>query len=126
MRTRTWIGAVVCLVVAAAPARAQSQASTLLGGVSPSAIVQKPIDMANVVAPATIPTQSRFSFTSLVRRLSFTSGRPTQAISPFPSPSSFPSFPSAKMAGKPPILIGDPNLSANPFQPVAPTTMTVR
>jgi hypothetical protein len=82
--------------------------------------------MSTVVAPATMSTSSQFSFTSLVRRLSFTSGRPTQAMSPFPSPSSFPSFPSAKMAGKPPILIGDPSLSKNPFQPVQPTSMTVR
>jgi hypothetical protein len=125
MRIGTWIAAAVGLAAVAAPARAQSQASSLFG-VSPSSIVQKPIDMSTVVSAAMPAQPNRFSFSSIIRKLSFSSGKPTVGVSPLPPPSSFPTFPSAKLVGTPPTLIGDPKASKSPFQPVQPTTMTLQ
>jgi hypothetical protein len=122
MRKHVWLAVALC-AAGAGQARAQSGASTILGGPAPSDITFKPIDTSNlVVAPTMSATTSRFSFGNLLRRLSFTGGPTVKGVSPLPAPSSFPStrFPSAKMVGAPPSLIGDPNLSKSPFQPVMP------
>ena len=50
MRIGGWAAAAICAAVATAPARAQSAASTILGGASPASIKFKPIDMSTIVA----------------------------------------------------------------------------
>jgi hypothetical protein len=122
MRIGVWAAVALC-AAAAGQARAQSGASTILGGPPPSAITFKPIDMSNLVAtPAMSAQQTRFNFSAILRKLTFTGSPTTLGVSPLPSPGSFPStkFPSAKMVGTPPQLIGNPNLSKSPFQPVMP------
>jgi hypothetical protein len=122
MRNGVWAAVALC-AAAAGQARAQSGASTILGGAAPSSLTFKPIDMSNmVVAPGMSAQQTHFNFSSILRKLSFSNGPPTLGVSPLPSPGSFPStkFPSAKMVGAPPQLIGDPKRSQNPFQPVMP------
>jgi hypothetical protein len=122
MRIGVWAAVALC-AAAAGEARAQSGASTILGGAPPSSITFKPIDMSNlIVAPAMSAQQTHFNFSTVLRKLTFTNGPTTLGVSPLPSPSSFPStrFPTAKMVGTPPQLIGNPNLSKSPFQPVMP------
>jgi len=121
MRYGVWAGIVVYATLAAGPARAQ----TALGGPAPSAITFQPIDMSNKVVNAPMPTQqSRFNFFNMFRRFSIP-GRQTTGVSPLPSPSSFPTYRNGKMVGTPPTMIGGPNGSNSPFQPVQPTTMTL-
>jgi hypothetical protein len=119
MRYSFWAGIVVCAVLSAGTARAQ----TLLGGPAPSALTFQPIDMKNVVVAAQMPTQqSKFNFANMFRRMTIPGLRQT-GVSPLPSPSSFPTYANGKMVGTPPFQIGDPK--AAKFQPVPPTTMTL-
>jgi hypothetical protein len=124
MRIGIWALAAIGVAIVSAPARAQTGLTTTpLGGPSPSTVVNKPIDVsALAVVPAMATTSSKFNLTNFFRRISipgFNNG-----VSPLPGPSSFPKYPSARMIGAPPTLIGDPK-SASPFQPVMPITMTV-
>jgi hypothetical protein len=120
MRNGVWAVIVLC-AVAASQARAQSGASTILGGPPPGDIQFKPIDMGNlVVAPSMTGTTQRFNFSSLLRKLTFTGSPTTTGISPLPSPSSFPTYPNAKLVGTPPYQLGDPRAAKYPFKPVPP------
>jgi hypothetical protein len=126
MRVGVWAAVALC-VAAAGQARAQSGglSTTPLGGPPPSAVQFKPIDMSNVVvAPAMSAQQTRFNFSAILRKLSFSTGPTTLGSSPIPIPSSFPStqYPSGKMVGAPPYQLGDPRAARHPFQPVAPIT----
>jgi hypothetical protein len=107
--------------VAAGPVRAQSGASTILGGPPPSAIRQVPVDTTRlVVAPTLASSQNTFSFVSLFRRITIPGASSTRGISPLPSPGSFPSYRSGRMVGTPPYQLGDPKAAKHPFQPVLP------
>jgi hypothetical protein len=123
MRIGVCAGAVLCAAAAVGPARAQSGASTILGGPPPSAIRQVPIDTSKlVVAPSMTTSQSAFSLTGIFRRIT-SPGLPTsQGVSALPSPSSFPStrYPSGKMVGTPPYQLGNPQAARFPFLPVIP------
>lgn len=105
-------------------AAAQSGASTILGGVSPKSIVQKPIDTSKVIvpSPAISAQQNRFNFTSLFSKLSVPDFPIKRGISPQPIPSTFPStkYNPFKMVGTPPMLIGDPKKSAQPINVPTP------
>jgi hypothetical protein len=129
MRVGVWAAAGLCALAVAVPARAQNQSNPFaatLSGVQPSAITFKPIDMSTmVVNPAQSTTQGRFTLTSLFKRFTIPGFPTTKAVMPLPDPSSFPTYPSAKMVGTPPTLIGNPDLSKSPFQPAMPTTMTL-
>jgi hypothetical protein len=125
MRYGVWAAAGLCAAWAAGPARAQTgSAATILGGASPSSIVFQPIDMKSVIAPspALQAGQGRFNFSALFNKFSMPSPTPIRGTSALPAPSSFPStrYPSFKMLGTPPRLLGNPNLSKSPFQPVMP------
>lgn len=124
MRFAYGLAAAICATVSiTSAARAQSGASTILGGPPPSAIQFKPIDMNTVVVTPNLPAQpGRFNFSSIFRRLPIPGFPTSRGVSPLPAPSTFPStkFPNAKMVGAPPRVIGDPNLSSNPFKPVMP------
>ena len=102
------------------PAMAQSGASTILGGVSPSALQQKPIDMKNVIvpSPALSAQQNRFNFSSIFAKFPLPSFPSKRGLSPQPLPSTFPStsYNPFKMLGKPPIFIGDPKTTAMPIK----------
>ena len=65
-----------------------------------------------------------FTFSNFMHKFSLPGFPAINGVSPLPGPSSFPTYPSAKMIGTPPTLIGDPK-SASPFQPVKPITMTI-
>jgi hypothetical protein len=120
MRKCVWATVAIC-AVAAGQARAQSGASTILGGPPPSAMQFKPIDMSNVVvAPAMSAQQTRFNFSNILRKLTFSGSPSTRGISPLPPASSFPTYPSGKMVGAPPYQLGDPKAAKHPFQPVMP------
>jgi hypothetical protein len=126
MRIGVWALAVVGVAVVCGQGRAQSNLTTTpLGGPSPTTIQNVPINVSKLsVAPAMVPSTSNFSFAGFFRRFSIPGTTPTQGISPLPGPSSFPKYPSAKMIGTPPTLLGDPK-SASPFQPMKPITMVV-
>jgi hypothetical protein len=119
--------AVLGIAVLAAPARAQNSFATVLGGPPPSAIQNKPIDMSNmVVAPSMSTSRSNFSFSSIFRHLSITGAKPVQGVSALPSPSSFPTYPNARMVGTPPYQLGNPMAARFPFLPVMPILNPVR
>ena len=125
MRFGVWAAAGLCAAWAATPAHAQSVSpATVMGGVSPSSLVFKPLDMKTLIAPSPAITaqQGRFNFSTLFNKLATPSPTPIRGASALPAPSSFPStaYPSFKMLGKPPTLLGNPNLSKSPFQPVMP------
>jgi hypothetical protein len=122
MRFGVWVAAGLCAVWAAAPARAQSSASTILGGASPTSLVFKPIDMSTAVmsAPAIQAQQGRFNFSTIFNKLSLPSPTKIRGTSALPSPSSFPTYPDFKMVGKPPYQLGDPKAAKHPIQPVLP------
>jgi len=121
MRVSVWAAAALCAAALAAPARAQSGASTILGGPPPSAIQFKAIDTSKlVVAPAMSAQQGRFNFGTLLRKMTFTSSPGTRGMSPLPSPSSFPTYQSGKMVGAPPYQLGDSRAAKFPIQPVMP------
>jgi hypothetical protein len=122
MRVGVWAAVILCAAAIAAPARAQNNPfATALGGPPPANIQFKPIDMSNlVVAPAMPAQQSRFNFSALIRKLTFTSSPNTRGVSPLPPPSAFPTYPDAKMIGTPPYQLGDPKAAKHPFQPVLP------
>ena len=61
MRFGVLAATVICAIAATGGARAQSGASTILGGAAPSSIQFKPIDMSSVVATPTFTTQ-KFEF----------------------------------------------------------------
>lgn len=113
-----------------APAWAQSGASTILGGVAPANLVQKPINMKSVIAPtpAQSAQQNRFNFTALFSKLSMPSYPIKRGLSAQPLPSTFPStsYNPFKMLGKPPILIGDPGTTAMPINVPTPFIPSVK
>jgi hypothetical protein len=120
MRKGVWAAVVLC-AAAAGQARAQSGASTILGGPAPSEMKMVPIDMSNLVVAPTLTAQTqRFNFSTLLRKLTFTGSPTTTGVSPLPSPSSFPTYPNGKMVGAPPYKLGDPRAAKFPFQPVPP------
>jgi hypothetical protein len=123
MRIGVLAATAICAIAATGTARAQSGASTILGGAAPSSIQFKPIDMSSVVATPTLTTQnSNFSFSTLLRRFSIPGLPAKQGISPLPAPSTFPStsYTNAKMVGTPPYQLGDPRAARFPFLPVIP------
>ena len=123
MRLGVWAVAAVCAAGAVGSARAQSLSpSTILGGPPPSAIVQKPIDMKNVIAPSPAITaqQSRFNFSAIFNKLIMPGGPTKQGVSPYPNPSKYPSYKDFKMVGTPPYQLGDPKAAKHPFQPAMP------
>jgi hypothetical protein len=126
MRLGVYTAAVLCAAWAAGPAHAQTGTSftTALGGPPPSAIMQKPIDMTNVIAPSPAlgAQQSRFNFGALFNKLAVPSFPVVGGTSALPAPSTFPStsYTPFKMVGKPPYQLGDPRAAKYPFQPVLP------
>src|SRR5262245_2923766 len=123
MRILVWAVTACCAIGVAGSARAQTgSASTILGGPPPSAIQFRQIDLTNVVTPSTAISaqQNRFNFSALFSKLSTPSYPVKNGVSPLPSPSMFPSFPSFKMVGTPPYQLGNPKAAKNPFQPVPP------
>ncbi len=122
MRYGVWAVAGLCALCASAPANAQSTSFASILGPPPSAIVQKPLDMSNVIAPAPAlaAQQNRFSFAALFNKLSIPGFPTRQGVSPFPAPSTFPSYPDFKLVGKPPYQLGDPKAAKSRFQPPVP------
>ncbi len=129
MRIGVWGAAAICAVVAIGPVRAQSAASTILGGPSPASIQFKPIDMSSVVATPNLPTQNTsFNFANMLRRFTLPGVTTNQGVSPLPPPSSFPStsYPNAQMVGTPPYQLGDPKAARFPFLPVIPVLNPIK
>src|SRR5262249_8379334 len=122
MRVGVWAAEILCAAAIAGPTRAQDNPfATVLGGPPPSHLTFKPRDISNlVVAPAMPAQQSRFNFSALIRKLTFTDSIKTRGVSPLPPPSAFPTYPDAKMIGTPPYQLGDPKAAKFPFQPVLP------
>lgn len=121
MRTSIGVLGGLALLALSGRAAAQTSASTILGGPSPTSIVSKPIDMSRVIAPrpALSAQQNRFSFSAIFSKLIVPSYPPKRGMSAMPLPSTFPSssYNPFKMVGKPPFLIGNPKK--------APQSMTV-
>lgn len=124
MRSMTLCSATIALFTMAGPAAAQVSPSTILGGPPPSAIVQKPINMKNVIAPtpAISAQQNRFNFSSLFAKFPLPTFPGKRGLSPQPIPSTFPSssYNPFKLVGKPPVLLGDPRNSARPINVPTP------
>ncbi|MFO0810152.1 MAG: hypothetical protein U0746_16145 [Gemmataceae bacterium] len=119
MRKELILGIVV-LAALAGRAPAQSSASTILGGASPQNLVNKPIDVSNVVVPtpAISAQQNRFNFSSLFSKLFLPGAQKVRGVSPLPSPSSFPTYKNYQMVGTPPFQLG--GTKSNPIQPAMP------
>jgi hypothetical protein len=122
MRTGVWAAAVVCAVGVVSSAQAQGLSTTPLGGVPPSAIVNKPIDMSRVIAPmpALPAQQNRFNFSAIFNKRILPAFPSKRGVSPLPSPSTFPKYQDFKIVGAPPRFIGDPKMTSSPFKPVMP------
>jgi hypothetical protein len=91
MRRSVWAWTALALVGLSSTASAQV-GSPMMGGVSPSQIISKPIDLTNVIAPLpTFTTQTRFTFSNFFHRINPFSASPTLGTSALPAPSSFPS-----------------------------------
>ena|SRR5438105_15773284 len=127
MRAKLYAAALLGLAGLTGPAAAQSSSpSSILSGVTPSSIVNKPIDTGNAIVPPRAVTigQSKFTFSSLFSKLPVPGAQRVQGVSPLPAPSSFPSFNPFKMVGAPPRLIGDPKTAAMPIAVPVPYTPT--
>lgn len=129
MRTTAAVFGVLVASAMATPAMAQSGATTILGGVSPAKLTQKPVDTRNVIAPkpAIAAQQNRFNFSQIFAKFPLPTFPSKRGLSPQPLPSTFPStsYNPFKMLGKPPVLIGDPKTTAMPINVPTPFIPTV-
>ena len=91
MRSVVWPLAVLAASALAGSASAQKSLSSL-GGISPSQLVYKQVDLGNAAVPTLPPTtQKPFSLTNFFSRIPIPGLAKNVAVSPLPVPASFPS-----------------------------------
>jgi hypothetical protein len=125
MHMREWVLAGVALVGMGGAASAQQPASSFFSGIPATQVKNIPLDTTRAViqhpAQAAL-TSNRFDFTTIFSKLSVPSFPTLHGVSPFPSPSSFPStkYQNGKLVGTPPFPIKYMFGDKSPITPVAP------